>query len=90
MALIGVVLSIGGIWLAALGGSAYYFIAGIGLIASGVLLARRRLAGAWLYCAVFVGTLIWAFAEVGTDNWALVPRVIAPLALLIATLLSLR
>ena len=87
MALIGVVLSIGGIWLAALGGSAYYLIAGIGLIASGVLLARRRLAGAWLYGAVFVGTLIWAFAEVGTDNWALVPRVIAPLALLIATFL---
>ncbi|WP_159981721.1 MULTISPECIES: membrane-bound PQQ-dependent dehydrogenase, glucose/quinate/shikimate family [unclassified Novosphingobium] len=87
IALIGVVLTIGGAWLAILGGSAYYLLAGVAMIVSGTLLFRRRIIGGWLYCAIFVLTVIWAFAEVGANNWALVPRVIAPLVLLIAVLL---
>jgi quinoprotein glucose dehydrogenase len=87
VALIGVVLTGGGAWLAALGGSLYYLITGLAMIASGVLLARRRLLGGWIYLLVFAATVIWAFVEVGTDGWALVPRVIAPLVLLIAVLL---
>lgn len=85
--LIGLVLAVGGAWLAALGGSFYYLVTGLAMILSGVLLILRRIAGAWLYVAIFVGTVIWAFAEVGTNGWALVPRVIAPLVLLIATFL---
>jgi quinoprotein glucose dehydrogenase len=42
LALIGLVLTIGGAWLAVLGGSPYYVLAGLGLLVSGVLLARRR------------------------------------------------
>ena len=38
LALIGLVLFIGGIWLAILGGSIYYLLAGLGLLASGYLL----------------------------------------------------
>lgn len=87
IAAIGLVLAIGGAWLAALGGSVYYVLTGVAMILSGALLVRRRLLGGWLYCAVFVITVIWAFAEVGANDWALVPRVIAPLVLLIATLL---
>jgi quinoprotein glucose dehydrogenase len=87
IALIGLILAVGGGWLAALGGSLYYLVAGIAMIVSGVLLFRRRLAGGWLYIAIFIGTLIWAFAEVGGNGWALVPRVVAPLVLLVATLL---
>jgi quinoprotein glucose dehydrogenase len=87
IAAIGLVLAIGGAWLAVLGGSVYYVLTGVAMIASGALLGRRRLLGGWLYCAVFVITVIWAFAEVGANDWALVPRVIAPLVLLIATLL---
>ncbi len=87
IAAIGLVLAIGGAWLAVLGGSVYYVLTGVAMIASGALLVRRRLLGGWLYCAVFVITVIWAFAEVGANDWALVPRVIAPLVLLIATLL---
>ncbi|WP_257558164.1 membrane-bound PQQ-dependent dehydrogenase, glucose/quinate/shikimate family [Sphingobium sp. CFD-2] len=87
IAAIGLVLGIGGIWLAALGGSAYYLVTGIAMLTSGALLIRRRQLGGWLYCAIFLLTVIWAFAEVGANNWALVPRVIAPLVLLVATLL---
>jgi len=87
IAAIGLVLAIGGAWLAVLGGSAYYVLTGVAMIASGALLVRRRLLGGWIYCAVFVITVIWAFAEVGANDWALVPRMIAPLVLLIATLL---
>jgi quinoprotein glucose dehydrogenase len=87
IALIGFVLTVGGIYLTALGGSAYYVLAGVALLASGALLIRRNILGGWLYCAIFVLTVIWALAEAGTNNWALVPRVIAPLVLLVATLL---
>ncbi|MFC0204013.1 membrane-bound PQQ-dependent dehydrogenase, glucose/quinate/shikimate family [Novosphingobium soli] len=87
IAAIGVVLALGGAWLAVLGGSAYYLITGLAMLASGVLLFRRRMAGGWLYCAIFVLTVIWAIAEVGANNWALVPRVVAPLVLLVAVLL---
>ncbi|WP_420847823.1 membrane-bound PQQ-dependent dehydrogenase, glucose/quinate/shikimate family [Novosphingobium kaempferiae] len=87
IAVLGMVLAIGGIWLAVLGGSAYYVLTGMAMLASGVLLIRRNMLGGWLYCAIFVLTVIWAFAEVGANNWALVPRVVAPLVLLVATLL---
>jgi quinoprotein glucose dehydrogenase len=87
VALIGAVLAVGGIWLAALGGSVYYAITGIAMIVSGWLLIRQRLAGAWLYAAIVALTILWAFWEVGGNGWALVPRVIAPLVLLIAVLL---
>ncbi len=40
MALIGIVLAIGGAWLLILGGSPYYLIAGLALLASGWFLSR--------------------------------------------------
>ena len=89
IALIGGILTVGGAWLAALGGSLYYLLTGLAMIVAGILLIRRRMAGGLLYILIVVATLIWALVEVGTDNWALVPRVIAPLVLLIATFLVL-
>ena len=86
---IGVVLAVGGIWLIALGGSPYYAITGLAMIGSGVLLFRQSKLGVWIYVAIFAWTLLWAFWEVGANGWALVPRVIAPLVLLIAVLLVL-
>lgn len=87
IALIGLVLAIGGLWLALLGGSPYYLVTGVAMIVSGWLLLRGRIEGGWLYIAIFVATVVWAFAEVGANDWALVPRVIAPLVLLVAVLL---
>ena len=86
---IGLALTIGGVWLLSLGGSPYYLLAGLGLIASGVLLWRLSPAGAWVYAAVFVVTVLWALWEVGLNGWALVPRVIAPAVLLVLVIAAL-
>ena len=81
--LIGLVLAIGGAWLAGLGGSLYYFPIGIAMVLSGLLLVRGRMSGGWLYVAIVAVTILWAFWETGGLAWALVPRVIAPLVLLL-------
>lgn len=81
--LIGLILAAGGAWLAMLGGSLYYVLVGLALIASGVLLVRGRQSGAFLYAAIFLATCAWAFWEAGIDAWALVPRLFGPAVLLI-------
>ena len=48
VAAIGLILLIGGIWLTALGGSAYYLIAGGAMLAAGLLLMRGRILGGWI------------------------------------------
>ncbi|KAF1712050.1 membrane-bound PQQ-dependent dehydrogenase, glucose/quinate/shikimate family [Pseudoxanthomonas kalamensis DSM 18571] len=88
LVLIGAVLAVGGLRLVALGGSWYYLIAGSALALSGILYLLRRPAGAWLYAAVFVGTVVWALWEVGLSFWPLVPRLAPVLVLaLLAALL---
>lgn len=89
IALIGVVLLVGGARLALLGGSPYYLAVGAALVGSGVLLAMRRAAGVWVYVGAYVATLLWAFWEVGLNGWALVPRTVAPTVLLVFVLLTL-
>jgi len=87
--LIGLALAIGGVRLATLGGSWYYLIAGAGLVLSGLFFMWRRMAGFWLYAAVFVGTLAWSYAEVGLQFWPLVPRLAPVLVLGLLVLLAL-
>ena len=86
MIVIGIVLAVGGIWLISLKGSPYYLPSGLVLIACGVLLILRRMEGAFIYLALFLATLLWAYWEVGTNGWALVPRVVGPAVLLILTI----
>jgi len=88
MVLIGVTLLLGGIQLALLGGSWYYFIAGAGLIAAGWALMQRRVIGAWIYVALFAFTLMWALSEVQLNGWALVPRLFGPFVLLLLVVLA--
>jgi quinoprotein glucose dehydrogenase len=83
LALIGVALVIGGVQLALLGGSWYYLLAGLALAVSGGLIFTGRVLGAWIYIATFVLTVLWAFSESGLNGWALVPRIVAPLVLLL-------
>lgn len=80
LALTGLVLGLGGAWLVVLGGSLYYVITGLALLATAVLVWRGRVAALWLYALILLGTLAWAIWEVGFDFWALAPRgdVIAP------------
>jgi quinoprotein glucose dehydrogenase len=88
IALIGIVLVVGGLWLALLGGSLYYVLAGIGLVVAGALIIRERAAGAWLYAVVYFATVIWAFWEVELNGWALVPRLLGPTVLLVLVVLA--
>ncbi|WP_225204826.1 membrane-bound PQQ-dependent dehydrogenase, glucose/quinate/shikimate family [Novosphingobium huizhouense] len=80
---LGLLDAIGGAWLLALGGSAYYLLAGLCLALVGWLLLRRRPAALHLMAALIVATLIWSIAEIGLDWWKLVPRgdLIVPLGL---------
>ncbi|MGE8207925.1 MAG: membrane-bound PQQ-dependent dehydrogenase, glucose/quinate/shikimate family [Stenotrophomonas rhizophila] len=71
---LGLVLGGLGAWLASLGGSWYYVLAGVGLLVAGVLLWGNRRAGALWFGAVFVGTLLWTWWESGSDYWRWVPR----------------
>jgi membrane-bound PQQ-dependent dehydrogenase (glucose/quinate/shikimate family) len=79
--LIGLVLAAGGVRLATLGGSLYYAITGVLLIASAVLLWRGQRWGAHLYGLMTLGTIVWALVESGFDGWALAPRVLPFLVL---------
>ena len=83
--LLGLWLLVFGAELLFLGGSAYYAIAGIALLATVFLLFRGDPLALWLYAALLVGALIWAVAEVGFDFWQLAPRgdLLVPLGVLL-------
>ena len=70
----GLVLLIGGIWLAVLGGSWYYIIAGLLFIATAILLRKHKATALLVYSALVLGTVIWGLWEVGSDFFALAPR----------------
>ena len=72
--LFGLALLGGGIWLASLGGSWYYLLAGIGmLVAGGLVFKGRRSAQPFLAFLLFA-TLVWSVIEVKFDWWQLLPR----------------
>lgn len=73
---LGLPMALGGVWLLILGGSFYYLLAGIGLLAAGVLIFMGRFTGALIFAAVFVATVIWALVESDGNGWALVPRLL--------------
>lgn len=73
-ALAGLALIVGGVWLIALNGSAYYLIAGSGLLVCAALIVARRSAALWVCAAVLFGTLVWSVFEVKFDWWQLLPR----------------
>ncbi|CAG4927503.1 glucose/quinate/shikimate family membrane-bound PQQ-dependent dehydrogenase [Paraburkholderia saeva] len=85
-------LLIGGAWLLALGGSAYYVVTGVVLLGVAWLLWRRSPAALVLYAIVLLGTAIWALLESGPDFWALAPRagVLVIFGLWLALLMSRR
>src|SRR6185295_17010790 len=64
----------GGAGLIAAGGSFYYVLAGLALLASGVLLWRGNRLGSRVYGLLLIATLAWGLIEAGADLWALVPR----------------
>ena len=71
---VGLLNLVGGGWLATLGGSLFYVFAGLAMLATAVLLWRRRVLALHVFAALVLGTVIWAWAEIGADWWPLVPR----------------
>lgn len=88
IALIGLVLLLGGAYLLYVGGSPYYALAGLGLLATAWLLWRGSGMALWFYVIVYAATLVWAVWEAGLDGWALVPRVIAPTVMLLFVIIA--
>jgi quinoprotein glucose dehydrogenase len=74
LVLFGTILGAGGVWLAALGGSWAYGVAGIALVACGALLIRHRRIALGVYAGLLVAMAVWSLWEVGLDRWALIPR----------------
>lgn len=81
IALLGLFLAGGGIWLASLGGSFYYLVAGLGVLITGVLLISGSATALWLYALILIGTVAWAISEVGFVGWQLEPRLLLPVVL---------
>ena len=88
VAILGGFFAVAGGVLVSLGGSPYYVIAGLAMIASGGLIGRGSPLGRWLFVAIWLGTLLWALWEVGLDGLQLVPRLVAPTVLLVLVLLT--
>lgn len=84
LALTGALLLIGGTILISVGGAWFYALAGAALIGSGVLIAQGRMTGVWLYAGLFVVTFFWSLVEADSNLWAWIPRIVAPLVLLLA------
>lgn len=86
LAIAGVLTSVLGLVLAAGGylsanGSAFHMLAGIALIVTGALVARRNRAGVWTYLTVFAATVTWSLRNI-EDGTSLTFRLIGPAILL--------
>ncbi|WP_413742817.1 membrane-bound PQQ-dependent dehydrogenase, glucose/quinate/shikimate family [Sodalis sp. RH15] len=74
--LIGLAMTIGGVWLTALGGSPFYLLAGIALLIDAGLAWRRHSAALWVMALILLATIIWSLYEVGFNFWQLEPRLV--------------
>jgi membrane-bound PQQ-dependent dehydrogenase (glucose/quinate/shikimate family) len=72
--ILGAALVAGGAQLAWLGGSAYYTVAGVMLVASAFLLWRGNRWGTRLYWLLLLGTVLWSLGESGSYFWPLLAR----------------
>lgn len=87
--LVGLAFVGGGVKLAMLGGSIYYAICGVVLVAAGVFIILGRTLGAFLYLGALAYTWVWALWEVGFSPIDLLPRAFGPTLLGILVALSI-
>jgi quinate dehydrogenase (quinone) len=73
----GLLYLLGGGYLATLGGSWYFLLAGLGMTVAAIALFKSRLLGAWLFAAVMVLSVIWALADAGLNFWPQISRLFA-------------
>lgn len=74
LALLGLALAGGGLWLVMLGGSPFYLVAGATLCLTAFLIWKRMAWALLVYAALVLFALAWALWEVGFDWWQLAPR----------------
>src|SRR5258707_6605469 len=79
--LMGLGLLLGGVYLATLGGSLYYVLAGLAYLIAGILLWGRQARGGWLLVLMAVFSIPWALWESGSFYWALFARLLVAFAL---------
>lgn len=84
----GIFLTVFGARLVSLGGSFYFVLTGLALVATAGLLARRNALGLWLYVATFAATVIWSLFDAGLNFWPLVSRLAAPGVILMLVFLA--
>jgi len=87
--LVGLFFVIAGGDLAMLGGSTYYVLCGIVLVAGGVFMLMGRTLGAFLYLAALAYTWVWSLWEVGFSPVDLLPRAFGPTILGILVALTI-
>ena len=75
--LIGLLLTVPGGYLAYIGGSAYYVLAGIATLVTSWLVIRRNPKAMLVYAAILIVTLVWSIYEAELDFFALLPRLSA-------------
>ena len=76
LVLIAAPMILGGVQLIFLGGSFYYLLAGLVLVASARRLWRASPTGSLIYGGFLIATVAWALMESGTNLWALAPRIL--------------
>lgn len=81
IAIFGLLLAGGGIWLLTLGGTPFYAVAGLLYLTAGFLLYLGRPVGAWLTWLAAALAIVWALVERGANFWAFFPRVLMPLGI---------
>ena len=74
IALFGLALLYMGGKLLLVGGSAFYAVIAIGVLATAVLLLLNKRSALTLYALLMWVTLIWIITEVGFDKWQWIPR----------------
>ena len=80
LAVLGIALVVGGRRISTMGGSGLYFIVvGLGIAASGGLIAAGKVLGIRVYTAVLCLMIVWSFVEVGANFQALLPRLALPI-----------
>ena len=74
MALLAIAMLVGGVALAAAGGTIFYAIAGVAMLATAVLLWRASNWATWLFGGLVAAAIGWTLYESGLDIWAMIPR----------------
>ena len=76
LGLIAIPLLLGGLQLIFLGGSFYYLLAGLALMACAIRLWHGDPTASLIYGGLLVATVVWALFESGSNLWALMPRIV--------------